>query len=1281
MFWCVIRVLRGCGSGDMILFKKKLKTGEHEMVREGAEDVMHLNYEEYPSVPSLEEDVVVMSRVIEKLSSNPASRMIFHQKKKYEYSYNQTQMLVEVAQIYNHFLKQKRLLTLAALEEYGPVQDASFRLKNLQYLLLNLLRTDPIGAFVEVKRFLREEKINLDRASEQEKLVLKPYIAVLQELHDLLAKTKVISFAQPYLAGYVVGSRDVYRVIFRPVITPDFMATRVAATPPLDAEEVDAYQLEKNSFVQIFNVKETVKQLYHVIPPEFQISEEKYELIDAARKVLSEHQPKAEEFVEPEKMRETFFNIGRDLLTELADNKKIELTYQEIEEMARILVRYTVGFGLIETLLSDPQVQDISINSPAGASPMFVIHEKFDECFTNIVPAPDDVESWATKFRLISARPLDEANPVLDTELLIPGARARVAVVSKPLNPTGLAFSIRRHRDKPWTLPLFMKNGMINDLAAGLMSFIIDGNRSVLVAGTRSSGKTSLLGAVLVEIMRKYRIITIEDTLEIAGEALRELGYNIQSMKVRSALAQSGSEMTADEGIRTALRMGDSSLIIGEVRSSIRGNEEVMIVERGMIKRVQIKDLEDKDISEMYVPSMDFDLKFKLKKLISFVKHPKRKRLLEVTTRTGRKITVTPDHSLFMSKDFKIVPMECQFLKEGDKLVIPEKLPLAEKEIKSINLLDLLEEECRVVNYEEDLKQIIKKIGYKKASELCKTSNDVYQFLRRGIQHTNLSIAHYKLLAQEADYVINYDTLQIKKGTSGVLNAEIVVSKEFCRFLGYYAAEGWTEEGGGVFFSNGDEVIIKDMVWLSQNLFGISPSISETRGLGVSTKLQISNKVLGLLMKKIGCGRIGLEKRIPPLIFSLSEEKICEYLKGYFDGDGSQTSIETSGNRIACSTISKGLANDLMYLFLQLGIVARCYEKEISGIGKHISYVVEFKQRRYVELFINKIGFKKYKKELINRGVSHSKLNTVNYNQEILEKNVKLKRKFRHLRRNSSCGMEYLKKVVEEAEWASEKIKTFVNGGFFLDEVKSVKEVNLGEGEYVYDLSVEPCQNFIGGFGGIMLHNTEAKALYEAMRVGALANVVAGTIHGDSPYGVFDRVVNDLGVPKTSFKATDIIVVANPIRSADGLHRFRRVTQITEVRKEWENDPLTERGFVDLMKYDSKTDTLVPSDDLLNGDSMILKAIGGQIREWAGSWDAIWENVLLRAKIKKAMVEYSARYSIPDLLEAKDVIAMNDEFHRVSDRIRQEIGYLESKRIFFEWEESLKRYVKREYQR
>jgi len=209
------------------------------------------------------------------------------------------------------------------------------------------------------------------------------------------------------------------------------------------------------------------------------------------------------------------------------------------------------------------------------------------------------------------------------------------------------------------------------------------------------------------------------------------------------------------------------------------------------------------------------------------------------------------------------------------------------------------------------------------------------------------------------------------------------------------------------------------------------------------------------------------------------------------------------------------------------------------------------------------------------------------------------------------------------------------------------------------------------------VRSTEAQALYEAMRVGALANVVAGTIHGDSPYGVFDRVVNDLKVPKTSFKATDIVVVANPVRSPDGIHRRRRVTQITEVRKLWENDPLTEGGFVDLFKYDAVTDQLVPTNDLLRGDSDVIKAIAGNVKEWAGNWDAVWDNIQLRAKIKEEMVRVADQAKDPSLLEAEFYIHAKDEFHRVTDKIREETGTLDSERIFFEWSEWLKNAVRK----
>jgi hypothetical protein len=209
------------------------------------------------------------------------------------------------------------------------------------------------------------------------------------------------------------------------------------------------------------------------------------------------------------------------------------------------------------------------------------------------------------------------------------------------------------------------------------------------------------------------------------------------------------------------------------------------------------------------------------------------------------------------------------------------------------------------------------------------------------------------------------------------------------------------------------------------------------------------------------------------------------------------------------------------------------------------------------------------------------------------------------------------------------------------------------------------------------VRSTEALALYEAMRVGALANVVAGTIHGATPYGVFDRVVNDLKVPITSFKATDIIVVANPIKSPDGLHRWRRVLEITEVRKHWTLDPLTEKGFMDLMNYDVENDELNATDDLINGESEVLKSIAGQVKGWAGNWDAVWDNILLRAKIKQEIVTASIKTKNPNIIEAPFVIKANNAFHEISDEVRKEIGVPKGRRIFKDWQTWLKKELKR----
>jgi hypothetical protein len=202
------------------------------------------------------------------------------------------------------------------------------------------------------------------------------------------------------------------------------------------------------------------------------------------------------------------------------------------------------------------------------------------------------------------------------------------------------------------------------------------------------------------------------------------------------------------------------------------------------------------------------------------------------------------------------------------------------------------------------------------------------------------------------------------------------------------------------------------------------------------------------------------------------------------------------------------------------------------------------------------------------------------------------------------------------------------------------------------------------------VRSTEALALFEAMRIGALANVVAGTIHGESPAGVFDRVVNDLGVPRTSFKAMDIIVLANTLRSADLLKIYRRVTSITEVRKHWREDPDLEGGFVNLMEYSAKEDTLVPTKTLLTGESFILNEIANRVKDWKANWPAVWDNIALRSRVLHALVEAGA--AKPDVMEAPFVRDGVSAFHSLSDQVREEVGALDSKLIFERFEGWLK---------
>ena len=253
--------------------------------------------------------------------------------------------------------------------------------------------------------------------------------------------------------------------------------------------------------------------------------------------------------------------------------KVLKFLYGEVKKYEKtgktdnpIISRWYKKFGILEYLMKDEKILEININPPGFETPIRIVHEVYGECVTNIYPSQSFLDYFVTQLKMKSGRPLNKISPELDTEIKVENINARIAVISDPFSIFGVGFSIRKHRENPWTFELFMNNKTINPEFSGFMSLIITHGRSYLFAGPRGSGKTSLLVASMLQIPTNDRIITIEDTQEIPIKSFKKLGYDILPLKVRSALMEEGMEIDFEKGLRTTLRLGDSCLILGEIR-------------------------------------------------------------------------------------------------------------------------------------------------------------------------------------------------------------------------------------------------------------------------------------------------------------------------------------------------------------------------------------------------------------------------------------------------------------------------------------------------------------------------------------------------------------------------------------------------------------------------------------------------------------------------------------------------------------------------------------------
>jgi type IV secretory pathway ATPase VirB11/archaellum biosynthesis ATPase len=344
--------------------------------------------------------------------------------------------------------------------------------------------------------------------------------------------------------GLAAGAEraDDYETLLRSYVGPSVARSRVARRPPADAVLLDRRELDTGATVRRYDTG--AGQLYHLTPVAHELDAAATATLSAAHECLARGVVRGGERAPGRAVRH------------VADED------DPVETLSAVLDRHTRGNGVLDDLFADPRVTDVVASAPVESTPVRVALDG-ERVRTNVRLTPDGAAALASRFRHASGRGFSRASPALDAAVDAPdGSRVRVAGVTAPASD-GIGFAFRAHGDGAWTLPGLVAAGTLPAETAAFLSLAVERGATGLVAGTRGAGKTTLLSALLWELPATTRLVTVEDTPELPAEALRDAGRDVQALHTN--LADDGSFSPTD-AVRTALRLGDGALVVGEVR-------------------------------------------------------------------------------------------------------------------------------------------------------------------------------------------------------------------------------------------------------------------------------------------------------------------------------------------------------------------------------------------------------------------------------------------------------------------------------------------------------------------------------------------------------------------------------------------------------------------------------------------------------------------------------------------------------------------------------------------
>jgi P-type conjugative transfer ATPase TrbB len=222
-----------------------------------------------------------------------------------------------------------------------------------------------------------------------------------------------------------------------------------------------------------------------------------------------------------------------------------------IKERARRKLERDMG-PLLLAALNDPGTVEIMLNAD-GRLWQERLGEKMTCIGTLRVAQAEAIIKTVAGYH---GKEVTRTKPTLEGELPVDGSRFAGQLPPVVANPI---FAIRKKAVAVFTLAQYVAAGIMTASQQDVLQRAVADHRNLLIIGGTGSGKTTLVNAIIHEMVRcnpDERIVILEDTGEI------------QCMAANCVQYHTSAEVSMTTLLRTTLRMRPDRILVGEVRGA-----------------------------------------------------------------------------------------------------------------------------------------------------------------------------------------------------------------------------------------------------------------------------------------------------------------------------------------------------------------------------------------------------------------------------------------------------------------------------------------------------------------------------------------------------------------------------------------------------------------------------------------------------------------------------------------------------------------------------------------